>query len=115
MHGLSDRSYYDSIVGDPVQLLAFRKEYGHRPVPEGWRCPWTPPGALDRFIRIHQGCVDYAYEHGLLFDFIQHPYSAYLHDPENRLLRELLAHIRAKEEPVWVGTLRGVIREMLSS
>lgn len=110
-HGLTDRSFYDTIVGDADKLLAFRERYGHRPVPAGWQPDWTEAGALDRFIRIHQSCVDYAYEHRLLFDFTQHPYSTYLHDPENRLLRELLAHIRGKAEPVWVGTLRGAIGE----
>ncbi len=42
-----------------------------------------------------------------------HPYSFYLHDPQSRFLQEMLVHIRAKPEPVWIGTLRDAIREII--
>ncbi|MDP7628489.1 MAG: polysaccharide deacetylase family protein [SAR202 cluster bacterium] len=112
-HGLTDRTFLDTLVADDDALTEFRKQYAHQPVPAGWRCTWTVPNALDRLISIQKSSVDYAYKHRLLLNFAQHPYSHYLHDPEHRYLTELLDHIRSKEEPIWVGTLRGVIREML--
>lgn len=114
-HGLTDRAFLDNIVADDDALTEFRKFYAHKPVPVDWKCTWTVPNALDRLIEIQKSSVDYAYKHRLLLNLVQHPYSHYLHDPDHRHLCELLDHIQSKEDPIWVGTLRGVIREMIES
>jgi len=35
-----------------------------------------------------------------------HPYSHYLHDPENRMLPAMLEHCASKPERMWVCTVR---------
>jgi peptidoglycan/xylan/chitin deacetylase (PgdA/CDA1 family) len=114
IHGQSDRGFFDRIAcTDEAAYESWRAQYGHKPVPPGWRCPWTPPDALARWIQLLTQCLDYAYEKRLLYILCCHPYSHYLHDPDNRTLPAILKHLRAKDEPVWVGTLRGVIRDLL--
>ena len=113
LHGWCDRGWFEDVVGDADALLRWRREGGHRPVPEGWRCPWTRAGALDGFIDFHKRMFDFAYEHRLFIDFVSHPYGFYLHDPESRFLHEIVAHLRARPEPVWTGTLRDAIRQFI--
>ena len=79
----------------------------------GWQCPWTAPGALDDWIDYHGQCLDFAYEQRLLWVAVWHPYSHYLHDPDNRVLPALLEHARSKPEPVFLGTLRDVAATMV--
>ncbi len=115
VHGKTDRAFFDQDKCiSPEAFLQWRAEHGHQPVASGWRCPWTAAGALREWIDLLKRCVDYVYDNRLLYVFCSHPYSHYLHDPENQVLGDLLSHIRGKEERVWVGTLRGVIRELLS-
>ena len=112
LHGWCDRGWFDVVVGDAESLMRWRDASGHEPVPDGWRCPWTQPDALDGFIDFHKRMFDFAYEQRLFIDFVSHPYGFYLHDPESRFLREMMAHIRAKPEPVWIGTLRDAVRDL---
>jgi peptidoglycan/xylan/chitin deacetylase (PgdA/CDA1 family) len=113
-HGFTDRTFFDQAAcADEGAYQRWREQWGHRAVPPGWRCPWTAPDALARWIGLLKKCVDHAYEKRLLYVFCSHPYSHYLHDPENTVLPELLRHVRVKGEPVWVGTLRDVIRKLV--
>jgi hypothetical protein len=52
---------------------------------------------------------DIAYEQRLVWVACWHPYSHYLHDPENRMLPAMLQHCAAKPERVWVGTFRDAV------
>jgi hypothetical protein len=82
---------------------------GSEPVPDGWTCPWTDSAALDGWIDYNLAALDHAYEHGLLWVPVWHPYTHYLHDPENRALPALLAHAQAKPEPVLICTVREAV------
>lgn len=114
MHGLTDRGYFDQVVcADAGAYERWRQQYGHQPVPADWQCPWTAPDALDRWIAYLKMCIDFCYEHRRLYILCAHPYSHYLHDPDNTVLGELLSHLSSKPEPVWTGTLRDVIRQIL--
>ena len=46
---------------------------------------------------------------GLLWVPVWHPYTHYLHDPENRALPALLAQAQAKSEPVLICTVRDAV------
>ncbi len=65
-------------------------------------------GILDAWIEFNLAALDYAYEHRLLWTPVWHPYTHYLHDPQNRALPALLDHIRIKSEPVAMLTMREV-------
>lgn len=105
--GWTDRMWFDLRPSiDQAILDEWRGAYGHRPVPEGWRAPWTPDAALDDWITLNLQTLDYAYEHRLLWVPVWHPYTHYLHDPHNRTLEALLDHAAQKQECVWVCTLR---------
>ena len=107
MHGFLDRIYFDYFRNvDDGAFLTWRLESGHEPVPDGWVCPWTAPGSLDDWIAYNLAAFDYAYDHRLLWVPVWHPYSHYLHDPDNRALPALLEHARAKLEPALIGTVR---------
>lgn len=107
IHGWTDRMWFDIRPEvDQSVLDAWRKEHGHRPVPRGWRAPWTDRHALDEWIALNLDSLDYAYEHRLLWVPCWHPYTHYLHDPDHRTLSALLARAAAKPERVWVCTLR---------
>ncbi len=110
----TDRTWFDRIQApDPQVLLDWRQEHGHKPVPKDWQCPWTSPDALEGWIEYNLACADYAYEHGLLWVPVWHPYTHYLHDPDNRMLPALLEHCESKPERVIVCTVRDAA-EMLS-
>ncbi|HJN17125.1 MAG TPA: polysaccharide deacetylase family protein [Armatimonadota bacterium] len=108
----TDRMWFDSNAAgqeiDDEAYREFRIAYGDKPVPDGWRCTWTPPGALDAWIEHILATADYAYDNGLLWTPAWHPYSHYIHDPENRVLPALLEHCAAKPEPFPVYTLRDI-------
>ncbi len=107
--GWTDRTWFDSYkLRDPDIYAKWRRKYGHRPVPRGWRCPWTAPGALKEWIRMNLACLDYTYAHRLLWVVCWHPYSHYLHDPGNTMLPALLEAALNKPEKVWICTLRDV-------
>jgi hypothetical protein len=108
VHGMTDRTWFDNMQPKRHLLQEWRKTGGHQPVPEDWQCPWTEPNATHRFIEAHKAVFDLAYEERLFADFTCHPYSFYLHDRQNIILRELFTHLRAKPEKVWIGTLRDV-------
>jgi len=112
IHGYSDREFFDFAPPRPDELMKWRYEYGHKPVPDGWKCPWTDPNALDQFIAYARQTIDVAYENRKFCCLCCHPYSLYLHDRENRFLAEMMQHIQAKEEPVWIGTLRDAVRQL---
>jgi hypothetical protein len=107
VQGWTDRMWFDLRPEvDQAILEAWRQRYGHRPVPAGWRAPWTVGDALDDWITLNVQCLDYAYENRLLWVPVWHPYTHYLHDPDNRTLEELLRHAASKPERVWVCTVR---------
>ena len=70
--------------------------------------------ALDEWIDYNLSVLDYTYEHGLLWVPVWHPYSHYLHDPENRTLPALLNHAAAKPDKVWVCTVRDAAGMLVS-
>ncbi len=103
----TDRHFFDTrLCVDKEAYEAWRVEHGHQPVPAGWRCPWTAPDALERWIEYNLAVVDFAYERRLLAIICWHPYSHYLHDPEMRMLPALLEHCARKEKRAWVCTVR---------
>ena len=106
VHGYTDREFFDFSPTDPDEFLKWRHEFGHKPVPADWKCPWTEEDALDKFIEYHKKGIDVAYENRMFYCFCSHPYSFYLHDRDNRVLEEIISHIRSKDEAVWIGTLR---------
>ena len=69
----------------------------------------TAPGALDAWIEHLLAVADYAYANRLLWTPVWHPYSHYVHDPENRVLPALLKHCAGKPEPFPVCTLRDIV------
>ena len=112
VQGFTDRMWFDyshdDIETDQEAYAVFRREYGDKPVPPGWRCPWTPPSALGDWIAYLLDAADYAYEHRLLWTPTWHPYSHYLHDPDNRALPALLEHLAGKPETFAFYTMRDV-------
>lgn len=111
MQGWMDRGWFDGHKFiDPEAYEHWREQYGHRPVPAGWKCPWTERDALEEWIQVNLACLNYAYDHGLLWVLTMHPYSHYLHDPENRVLPTILNAASQKSEKVWLCTLRDIIR-----
>ena len=82
IQGFTDRMWFEGEkMADGEAYEKWRREHGHRPVPRGWRPPWTSPDALEGWTKLNLACLDYAYEHGLLWVVCWHPYSHYLHDP----------------------------------
>ena len=110
IQGWMDRMFFDfHRCHDSEAFDTWRQAEGHQPVPDGWTCPWTDSAALDDWIDYNLAALDHAYEHGLLWVPVWHPYTHYLHDPENRALPALLAHARSKPEPVLVCTVREAV------
>jgi len=110
----TDRSFFDTLqCVDQEAYQTWRVEHGHTPVGKGWRCPWTAPDALDRWVEYNLAVADFAYENRLLAIICWHPYSHYVHDPENRMLPAMLEHCANKPERVWVCTVRDAC-EMVS-
>lgn len=107
----TDRTWFDTLRCTDAEAYArWRKECGHKPIPKGWRAPWTDKDALDERIRYNQAVADFAYERSLACCLCWHPYSHYVHDPDNRALPALLAHCAAKPEKVWVCTMRDLVQ-----
>ncbi|MCD6359309.1 MAG: polysaccharide deacetylase family protein [Armatimonadetes bacterium] len=103
----TDRSFFDTLrCVDRAALESFRAEWGHRRVPGGFRPAWTAPGALDEWIDYNLQVAQHVYDNRLLCVMAWHPYSHYLHDPDNRMLPALLEWAAAQPERVWVCTLR---------
>lgn len=114
IQGWTDRMWFDMRPEvDRAILDAWRTVHGHRPVARGWRAPWAISGALKGWIALNRECLDYAYEHRLLWVSCWHPYTQYLHDPEMRILESLLEHAVSKPERTWVCTVRDAA-EMLT-
>jgi len=114
IQGWTDRTWFDSyMLNDPQSYAEWRKMFGHKPMNKGWRCPWTKPEALDMWIKINLDCLDYAYNNGLLWVICWHPYSHYIHDPENRMLPSLLKAASKKAGKVWICTLRDVVDRVI--
>lgn len=110
IQGWTDRMWFDGYKCiDPQAYAKWRREWGHRAVPDGWQCPWTAPDALDEWIRINLATLDYAYQHRLSWVICWHPYSHYLHDRECRMLRAFLEAVAAKPQKIWVCTLMDFI------
>ncbi len=115
IHGWTDRSFFDGVYADkPEELYEWRKVWGHKPVPDDWRCPWTKEDAIYKFIEFHKRTFDVAYENRCFYNFCGHPYSFYLHDRDNIFLRTMFEYILSRSG-VWVGTLRDFVRELISS
>jgi len=113
IQGWTDRTWFDVFkLADPEAYEEWRKKYGHRPVPKEWRCPWTEPNALRDWVKVNLACLDYAYEHRLLWVLCWHPYSHYLHDPENQMLPAILDAAFHKPEKVWICTLRDAVQHI---
>lgn len=114
IQGWTDRVWFDFyMLNDPQAYVEWRKKFGHKPVEKGWRCPWTKPEALNMWIRINLDCLNYAYNNGLLWVICWHPYSHYLHDPENKMLPAFLEAASRKAGRVWICTLRDVVDKIL--
>jgi len=110
IQGFTDRAWFEGVkMADRELYEAWRAEWGHRAVPAGSRAPWTTDDALDAWIEYNLAVADFAYDNRLLWVVCWHPYSHYLHDPENRVLPALLAHCAGKEEKVWVCTMRDAV------
>lgn len=111
IQGWMDRSYFDMFrCVDREAYAAWRSEHGHKPVPDGWTCPWTDSRALDGWISYNLAAFDFAYANRLLWVPTWHPYSHYLHDPDNHMLPRLLEHARSKPEQVHIGTVRDAVK-----
>lgn len=111
---VTDRNFFDIIHCIDAEVYAeWRKTSGHQPVPNGFRCPWTDPGALDEWIAYNLAVAEYAYENELMWVACWHPYSHYLHDPDNRTLPALLEWADNRPD-VLVCTVRDAC-EMLSN
>lgn len=116
IQGWMDRSYFDVFrCVDSAAYARWRGEFGHRPVPQGWKCPWTATNALDGWIRYNLAALDYAYANRLLWVPTWHPYSHYLHDPDNRMLPALIEHARSKPEGAQICTLRDAVGMLASA
>ena len=110
VQGYTDRAWFDwDNCVDAEAYASWRRKHGHQPVAEDWRCPWTAPKALDEWIAYNLEAADFAYENRLLWIPVWHPYSHYLHDPDNRMLPALLEHCAGKSEKVWVCTVRDAV------
>jgi hypothetical protein len=107
IQGWTDRMWFDMRpeVNQGV-IASWREIYGHQPVPQGWKAPWTIENALEGWIELNLLTLDYAYEHRLLWVPCWHPYTHYLHDPDCRTLEAFLKHAGSKQERVWVCTVR---------
>jgi len=107
IQGAMDRTFFDmSGFVDTDKYQEWRLACGGRPVPAGWKAPWTPPDALDRWTTYHCEAIDFAYDNRLLWVPVWHPLSHYLHDRDNSVLRRFLEYCRSKPERVWVCTVR---------
>ena len=116
IQGWMDRGYFDSFkCADQSAYDHWRKEHGHKPVLDGWECPWTAEDALDGWIAYNLAALDFAYDNRLLWVPTWHPYSHYLHDPQNRMLPTLLERARSKSEKVHIGTVRDGVNMLRNS
>lgn len=107
----TDRHWFDDLrCADREAYNEWRRECGHRAVPEGWDCSWTDASALRDWSNYNLAVADFAHEHRLLWVACRHPYSHYLHDPHNLTLPALLEHWRKKTEKVLFCTLKDVSR-----
>jgi peptidoglycan/xylan/chitin deacetylase (PgdA/CDA1 family) len=114
IQGWTDRMWFDMRPEvDRAVLDAWRTAHGHQPVPAGWRAPWAIEGALEGWIALNREILDHAYARGLMWVPCWHPYTQYLHDPEARILEDLLGYAAGKPERAWVCTVRDAA-EMLS-
>ncbi|UCH34909.1 MAG: polysaccharide deacetylase family protein [Armatimonadota bacterium] len=115
LQGFTDRVWFETVKMEDRELYdAWRAEWGHKAVPDGSRAPWTTADALDNWIDYNLAAADYAYDNGLLWIICWHPYSHYVHDPENKMLPALLQHCAAKSKKkkadmAWVCTLRDAV------
>ncbi|MBN1349245.1 polysaccharide deacetylase family protein [candidate division KSB1 bacterium] len=110
MQGLSDRNWFDThFCIHPQAFHDWRKSSGHQPVAENWRAPWTPGNAIDRWIQYNLDVFDLAYQQQTVWMPVWHPYTHYLHDRENIMLKTLLQHAAEKPEKAWMCTVRDVI------
>jgi len=103
----SDRWFFEGVqCVDRAAWETFRAQWGHRRVPDGFHPAWTAPDALEKWIEYNLAVAEYAYDNRLLCIMTWHPYSHYLHDPENRMLPALLQWAASQPERVWVCTVR---------
>jgi len=110
LQGFTDRVWFETVkMADRELYDAWRAEWGHRAVPAGARAPWTAEDALESWIEYNLATADFTYDNGLLWVICWHPYSHYLHDPDNRMLPALLEHCAAKKEKAWVCTMRDAV------
>jgi len=112
----TDRSFFDTHqCVDRAALEAFKAEWGHKRLPDDWTgAPWTRPDALKRWLEYNLAVADYVYENRLLCVMCWHPYSHYVHDPDNQMLSVLLQWAELQPERVWVCTVRDAC-EMLAA
>jgi hypothetical protein len=97
----TDRSFFDTHqCVDRAALEAFKAEWGHKRLPDDWTgAPWTRPDALKRWLEYNLAVADYVYENRLLCVMCWHPYSHYVHDPDNQMLSVLLQWAELQPEP----------------
>jgi peptidoglycan/xylan/chitin deacetylase (PgdA/CDA1 family) len=107
IQGAMDRTFFDMSKNvDTAKYQEWRTTSGGKPVARHWKAPWTPPDALQQWIRYHREAIDFVYEHRLLWVPVWHPLSHNLHDRDNVVLRRFLEHCQSKDERVWVCTVR---------
>jgi peptidoglycan/xylan/chitin deacetylase (PgdA/CDA1 family) len=114
LQGFTDRVWFETVKMEDRGLYdAWRAEWGHKPVPPGSRAPWTRADALEAWIEYNLATAEFAYERGLLWIICWHPYSHYVHDPENRMLPALLgwaaSTAKKKKGRAWICTLRDAV------
>lgn len=110
IHGLTDRSWFDiHYCTKASELNHWRKLYGHQSVPDNWQAPWTDEGAMEEWLQYNLQLFDKAYEQQALWIPVWHPYSHYLHDRQNEMLKSLLQLAASKPQKVWICTLRDVM------
>ena len=108
--GWSDRMWFDMRPEvDQNKIDFWRKVYGHRAVPAGWKAPWALPDALEGWIDLNLRTLDHLYDLGGMWVPVWHPYTHYLHDPEAQALSALLQHAASKPQKAWVCTLRDAV------
>lgn len=112
--GCTDRMWFDNYkCVNQKSFEEWRKKFGHRPVPCGWKCPWTSENSLEEWIDIHIKTLDFVYENRLLWVICWHPYSHYLHDPENKTLPSFLEYAFKKPKKVLFCTMRELVADFL--
>lgn len=114
--GWTDRMWFDNYKCiNSAKYNEWKKEYGHSPVPENWKCPWTSNNALGEWIDLQIKTLDFVYKNRLIWVLCFHPYSHYLHDPKNKTLPSLIEYAFKKPKRVLFCTMRELINNFMQN